>query len=73
VDWLQYTIHLLKEISAVTLRDAPALMKAAGEVLVNQSSVEGGTTDFLEIPFVTVCSAVVLNREPGIPPHTIEV
>ena len=68
---LQYTIHLLKEISAVTLRDAPALMKAAGveALLVNQSSVEGGTiADFLEIPFVTICSAVVLNREPSIPP-----
>jgi len=69
---LQYTIHLLKEISAVTLR-CSALMKAAGveALLVNQSSVEGGTiADFLEIPFVTVCSAVVLNREPGIPPLT---
>jgi MGT family glycosyltransferase len=68
---LQYTIHLLKQISAVTLRDAPASLKAAGveALLVNQSSVEGGTiADFLEIPFITVCSAVVLNREPGIPP-----
>ncbi len=68
---LQYTIHLLKEISAITLRDAPALMKAAGveALLVNQSSVEGGTiANFLEIPFVTVCSALVLNREPSIPP-----
>ena len=68
---LQYTIHLLKEISAVTLRDAPSLVKTAGveALLVNQSSVEGGTiADFLEIPFVTVCSAVVLNREPGVPP-----
>ncbi len=68
---LQYTIHLLKQVSAVTLRDAPASLKAAGveAMLVNQSSVEGGTiADLLEIPFVTVCSAVVLNREPSIPP-----
>ncbi len=68
---LAYTIHVLKQISAVTLRDAPALLKAAGveALLVNQSSVEGGTiADFLKIPFVTVCSAVVFNREPGIPP-----
>ncbi|MBW4597494.1 MAG: glycosyltransferase [Brasilonema angustatum HA4187-MV1] len=68
---LAYTIELLKQISAVTLRDAPALLKAAGveALLVNQSSVEGGTiADFLEIPFVTVCSAVVLNQEPSIPP-----
>lgn len=68
---LRYTIDLLKQVSAVTLQDAPALLKAAGveALLVNQSSVEGGTiADFLGIPFVTVCSAVVLNREPSIPP-----
>ncbi|BAY24223.1 glycosyl transferase family protein [Calothrix sp. NIES-2100] len=68
---LQYTIELIKQISAVTLRDAPAAMKAAGveALLVNQSSIEGGTiADFLGIPFVTVCSAVVFNREPTIPP-----
>ncbi len=68
---LQYTIELLKQISAVTLRDAPAALQAAGveALLVNQSSVEGGTiADFLGIPFISVCSAVVLNREPSIPP-----
>lgn len=67
----KYTIDLLKQISAVTLRDAPAAIKAAGveALLVNQSSVEGGTiADFLGIPFITVCSAVVLNREPSVPP-----
>lgn len=69
---LKYTIHLLKHLSAVTLQDAPALLKAAGveAMLVNQSSVEGGTiADFLEIPFITVCSAVVLNVDPNVPPH----
>ncbi|HEY9295869.1 MAG TPA: glycosyltransferase [Phormidium sp.] len=68
---LGYTIDLLKQAAAVTLRDAPALLNAAGveALLVNQGSVEGGTVaDFLNIPFVTVCSAVVLNREPGVPP-----
>lgn len=68
---LQYTIELLKQVSDKTLQDAPAAMKATGveALLVNQSSLEGATiADFLEIPFVTVCSAVVLNREPSIPP-----
>lgn len=68
---LQYTIELIKQISAVTFQDAPAALKAAGveALLVNQSSVEGGTiANFLGIPFVTVCSAVVLNREASIPP-----
>jgi zeaxanthin glucosyltransferase len=68
---LKYTIELLKQLATVMLRDAPDLMKAAGveALLVNQGSSEGGTiADFLGIPFVTVCSAVVLNREPSIPP-----
>lgn len=68
---LEYTVELIKQISAITLRDAPAAFKAAGveALLVNQSSFEGGTiANFLGIPFVTVCSAVVLNREPSIPP-----
>lgn len=67
----RYTIEMLKLVSSVTLQEAPALLKAAGveALLVNQSSVEGGTiAEFLEIPFITVCSAVVLNQEPSIPP-----
>jgi zeaxanthin glucosyltransferase len=67
----KYTISLLTYVSTVTLQQAPALLKAAGveALLVNQSSAEGGTiADFLGIPFVTVCSAVVLNPEPSIPP-----
>ncbi|MEH2388738.1 MAG: glycosyl transferase family 1, partial [Nostoc sp.] len=67
----RYTIEMLKRVSSVTLQDAPASMKAAGveALLVNQSSVEGGTiAEFLKIPFITVCSAVVLNREPSVPP-----
>lgn len=68
---LQYTIHLLNQLSMVMLRDAPIAIKAAGveALLVNQGVVEGGTiAEHLQLPFVTVCSAVVLNREPGIPP-----
>lgn len=67
----RYTIELLKNMAAVKLRDAPALLKEAGveALLVNQGSVEGGTVaDILDIPFITVCSAVVVNREPGVPP-----
>ena len=68
---LKYTVELLKNMAAVKLRDAPELLKEAGieALLVNQGSIEGGTVaDIMGIPFVTVCSAVVLNREPYIPP-----
>ncbi len=68
---LKYTIELLKETAYVMLKYAPDAMKKAGveAVLVNQSAIEGGTVaDRLHFPFVTVCSAVVLNREAGVPP-----
>ncbi|NHC34516.1 glycosyltransferase [Scytonema millei] len=68
---LNHTINLLKDLAIVTLRDAPALLKASNveALLVNQGAREGGTVaDFLGIPYVTVCSAVVLNREPSVPP-----
>ncbi|WP_414563194.1 MULTISPECIES: glycosyltransferase [unclassified Anabaena] len=71
LDALKYTIDLLKQLATIMLRDAPDLIKTAGveALLVNQGSSEGGTiADFLGIPFVTVCSAVVLNRETGVPP-----
>ena len=68
---LQYTIDLLSLGASALLRDAPDLIKAGGieALLVNQGASEGGSVaDFLGIPFVTVCSAVVLNRESGVPP-----
>ncbi len=38
-------------------------------LLVDQASPERGTVaDFLSIPFITICSAVVLNREDSVPP-----
>jgi MGT family glycosyltransferase len=68
---LKYTIDFLTLEAVTLLRDAPSKMKELGieALIVNQGSLEGGTVaDFLEIPFVTVCSAVILNREPSIPP-----
>ncbi|MEO0967901.1 MAG: glycosyltransferase [Cyanobacteria bacterium J06639_18] len=68
---LKYTVNALKNGADVLLRDAPKAMKEAGveALLVDQVSPEGGTVaDFLGIPFVSVCSAVVLNREESVPP-----
>lgn len=68
---LRYTINLFKQEAAVILRDAPQAIKEANveALLVDQTSPEAGTVaDFLEIPFITVCSAVVLNREETVPP-----
>ncbi len=68
---LQYTINILKQEATVILRDAPEAMRKLDveALLVNQGSPEGGTVaDFLDIPFITVCSAVILNRDPNVPP-----
>lgn len=68
---LKYTVNLLKEGADVMLRDAPPAIKEAGveALLVDQVMPEGGSVaDFLGLPFITVCSAVVLNREESVPP-----
>jgi zeaxanthin glucosyltransferase len=68
---LQYTIKFLTLEAVTLLQEAPSKMKELDveALLVNQGASQGGTVaDFLEIPFITVCSAVVLNREPSIPP-----
>jgi zeaxanthin glucosyltransferase len=68
---LRDTVRLLRDVTAVTLRDAPNVIKEASvdALLVDQVSAGGSTiADFLEIPFVTVCSAVVLNQEESTPP-----
>jgi zeaxanthin glucosyltransferase len=67
----KYTVSLLRNGAAVILRDTPQAIKQAGveALLVDQASPEGGTVaDFLGIPFITICSAVVLNREESVPP-----
>ncbi|MEG3863029.1 glycosyltransferase [Microcoleus sp. herbarium12] len=66
--------HTLKEVaktSTAILREAPIAIKQAGveALLVDQVSLEGGTiADFLNIPYITICSALMMNQEPNIPP-----
>ena len=69
---LQYTVNAQKKRAAILLRDAPKAMKEASveALLVDQASLEGGTVaDFLGIPFITICSSVVMNCDDSIPPY----
>lgn len=69
---LQYTVATVAKKAEAFFKEAPEVMKTAGVevLLVDQVSQEGGTVaDRLGIPFISVCSAVVLNREPTIPPY----
>ena len=68
---LRYTISLIRQSADVLLRDAPEALKEAGvdALLVDQISPGGGTVaDFLGIPFITVCSALLINQEDSVPP-----
>ncbi len=67
----KYTIKLFSQAAAALVREAPDAIKKAGvdALLIDQATLEGGTiADFLNLPFITICSALILNRETTIPP-----
>ncbi len=69
---LQYTISLMKEGADVLLRCVPEAIRLSGveALLVDQTTIEGETiAEHLDIPFITVCNALVVNPEADIPPH----
>lgn len=69
---LRLVINSLQQETTMQLKEAPAALKSAGieALLVDQVSFAGGTiADFLSIPFVTVCNALLVNREDGVPPY----
>ncbi|MEZ2321222.1 MAG: glycosyltransferase [Microcoleus sp.] len=68
---LRHTFKEVAKTSDAILREAPLVIKKAGieALLVDQVTLEGGTiAEFINIPFITVCSALLLNRDPNIPP-----
>ena len=67
---LRYTVNLVTQSAAVLLRDAPAAIKEAGveALLIDQVRPVGTVAEYLDIPFISVCSALLLNQEDGVPP-----
>jgi MGT family glycosyltransferase len=68
---LRYTTNLSQKTTALFLRDAPQVIKEAGiEALIIDECLFGGSTvaDFLKIPFVTACSALLNGFDDSIPP-----
>lgn len=68
---LKHTLKAVQQRVVVMLADAPTTIKKAGieALLVDQVSIEGGTiADCLNLPFITVCGGLILNREPNLPP-----
>ncbi|AFY99708.1 glycosyltransferase [Calothrix sp. PCC 6303] len=64
-------IQFFKKEADMLFREAPNAIRSAGIelLLVDQVTGAGGTiADYLNLPFITICNALPLNQEPGIPP-----
>ncbi|WP_145081336.1 glycosyltransferase family protein [Aureliella helgolandensis] len=67
---LAYTVQLFNENASVFLRDGPEVLRRTGVdgLIVDQATPEAGSVaDYLGIPFVNLCSAVLLNRDDLVP------
>jgi zeaxanthin glucosyltransferase len=68
---LRYTLDWIEKSALIFLDEGPAILSDAGieALLVDQIAPEGGlVADFLDLPFVTICSALPFNQEQTIPP-----
>lgn len=68
---LNYSLRLVEQATAVLLNESPAAIAAAGIdcLLIDQSLYSGSTVaEVLDLPFITLCCALMLNPEPDIPP-----
>lgn len=68
---LKFAIEFFEREAKMLFRDAPEAIRQAGIdlLLVDQVTNAGGTiADYLNLPFITVCNALPINREPGVPP-----
>jgi zeaxanthin glucosyltransferase len=68
---LKFTVSLIQQETAMLFREAPEAITTAGveALLVDQVTRAGGmVADLLNLPHITVCNALLLNQEPGVPP-----
>jgi zeaxanthin glucosyltransferase len=68
---LRFTIEAVRKTTEMICRDAPDVIRTAGieALLVDQTEPAGGSVaEHLRIPFVTICNALLLNREASVPP-----
>lgn len=68
---LRFTVRAIAQTTEMICRDAPQAVHDArvDTLLVDQTEPAGGSVaERLGIPFVTLCNALALNREPDVPP-----
>lgn len=68
---LKHTFELAIRGTEAMLQAGPEVIRSAGitQLIVDQGSFAGGTVaDQLQLPFATVCNALLLHGEAGVPP-----
>jgi UDP:flavonoid glycosyltransferase YjiC (YdhE family) len=68
---LRFTVRAIQRTTEMICRDAPSAVQEEriDMLLVDQTEPAGGTVaEHLGIPFVTLCNALAINREPQVPP-----
>jgi zeaxanthin glucosyltransferase len=68
---LRFTVRAIQKTTEMICRDSPAAIRNAhiDALLVDQTEPAGGSVaEHLGLPFITICNALALNREPSIPP-----
>jgi MGT family glycosyltransferase len=68
---LRFTVQAVRKTTEMICRDAPDVVRGTGVdmLLVDQTEPAGGTVaERLSLPFVTICNALAINREPSVPP-----
>jgi zeaxanthin glucosyltransferase len=69
---LKFSIAFFQTETTMILKEAPIAVQASGveALIIDQISAAAGTVaDRLQLPFVTICNALLLNREPSVPPY----
>lgn len=69
---IKFTVSWLQQETAMLFNEAPEALKVAGveALLLDQITTGGGTiAQKLNLPFITVCNALLIDREPEVPPY----
>lgn len=67
----RYSMELMRQATAILLQEAPTVLKRAGAdiLLIDQVLTSGSTiAQVLDLPFISVCCALMFNQEPNVPP-----
>jgi zeaxanthin glucosyltransferase len=68
---LLYTIDLFRQGTEIILEEIPLACQKLGMefLLIDQVLLEGSTiAEYLNLPFITICNAILLNPESTVPP-----